>query len=103
MNSGPNRFFDDFAKMMTDAAGAAQGMRREAETMFRSQAERVMNNLDLVKRDDFEAVKEMAAKARDENLMLSEKLAKLEERLEALESSKTKRTPTKKATGTKKS
>ena len=43
MNQGPNRLFDEFAKLMTDAAGAAQGLRREAETAFRSQAERFLD------------------------------------------------------------
>ena len=67
MSDGPNRVFDEFAKLMTDAAGVAQGMRKEAETVFRSQAERMLNGLDLVKRDDFDAVREMAANAREEN------------------------------------
>ncbi|UCE64775.1 MAG: accessory factor UbiK family protein, partial [Nitrospirota bacterium] len=57
MTDGPNRFFDEFAKLMTDAAGVAQAMRREAETVFHAQSERMLNNLDLVKRDDFDAVK----------------------------------------------
>ena len=64
MTNGPNKMFDEFAKLMTDAAGVAQGMRREAETVFKSQAERMMNGLDIVKRDDFDAVREMAANAR---------------------------------------
>lgn len=88
MSDGPNRVFDEFAKLMTDAAGVAQGMRKEAETVFRSQAERMLNGLDLVKRDDFDAVKEMAANARNENDKLTARLSQLEARLEALESGK---------------
>lgn len=66
-SQGPNRVFDEFAKFMTDAAGMAQGARREVETMFKSQAERFLSEMDLVQRDEFEAVKEMASKARMEN------------------------------------
>lgn len=83
MSTGPNRIFDDFAKLMTDAAGAAQGLRQEAETAFRSQAERWLNSMDLVKREEFEAVREMAAKAREENDALSARIAALEEKLAA--------------------
>ena len=66
-NQGPSRLFDEFAKLMTDAAGVAQGARREVEGAMRSQAERFMMQMDLVQRDEFEAVKEMASKARLEN------------------------------------
>jgi BMFP domain-containing protein YqiC len=83
MSTGPNRIFDDFAKLMTDAAGAAQGMRQEVETAFRAQAERFMNSMDLVKREEFEAVREMAVKAREENDALAARIAELEARLEA--------------------
>jgi BMFP domain-containing protein YqiC len=83
MNQGPNRLFDEFAKLMTDAAGAAQGLRREIETAFKSQAERFLNEMDLVKREDFEAVKEMAALARSENEALKARLDALEARIGA--------------------
>lgn len=83
MSTGPNRIFDDFAKLMTDAAGAAQGLRQEAETAFRAQAERFMNTMDLVKREEFEAVREMAVKAREENDALAAKIAELEAKLAA--------------------
>jgi BMFP domain-containing protein YqiC len=73
-----NRFFDDVARLMNDAAGAAQGMRREVETVLRSQAERVMRELDLVRREDFEAVKEMARIAREDNEALKARVAALE-------------------------
>ncbi|PTM92648.1 accessory factor UbiK family protein [Mycoplana dimorpha] len=83
MNTGTNRILDDFAKLMTDAAGAAQGVRKEMETVFRSQAERFINGMDLVKREEFEAVREMAIKAREENDALTQRIAALEERLAA--------------------
>ena len=74
---GPNRMFDEFAKLMTDAAGVAQGARREVETAFKGQAERFMAGMDLVQRDEFEAVKEMASKARMENESLRAELDEL--------------------------
>ncbi len=67
MTQGPNRLMAEFAKLMTDAAGVAQGARREVEGVFQAQAERFMSSMDLVQRDEFEAVKEMASKARLEN------------------------------------
>lgn len=80
-----NRLFDELAKVMTDAAGAAQGVRREVEALVRSQADRVMADMDVVRREEFEAVKEMAEKARVENEALAERIAKLEARLGASE------------------
>lgn len=85
MTQGPNRMFDEFAKLMTDAAGAAQGMKREAETAFRAQAERFMTDMDLVKREDFDAVQEMASRARTENEALKAAMESLEKRIAALE------------------
>ena len=77
MTQTNNRLFDEFAKLMTDAAGAAQGVRREVETMMRAQGEKLVAGMDLVQREEFEAVKEMAAKALDENAELKERIAKL--------------------------
>jgi BMFP domain-containing protein YqiC len=74
---------DEFARLMTDAAGAAQGVRREMETVFRSQGERLINSMDLVQREEFEAVRDMAAKARLENEALKKRLADLEARMGA--------------------
>ncbi|MEP4560581.1 MAG: accessory factor UbiK family protein, partial [Nitratireductor sp.] len=54
MSNGPNRILDDFAKLLTDAAGAAQGVRNEVETAFRAQAERILNSMDVVQREEFE-------------------------------------------------
>lgn len=86
MSQAPNRMFDEFAKLMTDAAGAAQGVKREAETAFRSQAERFMADMDLVKREDFDVVQEMAAKARLENDELKKLIESMDKRIKALES-----------------
>jgi len=63
---------------MNDAAGVAQGVRREFETLFRTQAERILRELDVVKREDFEAVKDMARLAREENEALKTRVAALE-------------------------
>jgi len=73
-----NRFFDEVARLMNDAAGVAQGVRREFETVFRSQAERILRDLDIVQREEFEAVKEMARLAREENETLKARIAALE-------------------------
>ena len=81
MSNGPNRIADEFAKLMTDAAGAAQGVRREVETAFKAQAEKVLNSMDVVQRDEFEAVREMALKARAENNKLALRIADLEAKL----------------------
>lgn len=81
MNQGPNRLFDEFAKLMTDAAGVAQGVRREAETAMRHQAERLFSDMDFVKREEFDVVREMAQKARAENETLSARIAELEAKL----------------------
>ncbi len=81
MSTGPNRILDEFAKLMTDAAGAAQGVRREVETAFKAQAEKVLNTMEVVQRDEFEAVREMALKARAENKKLQARIAELEGKL----------------------
>jgi BMFP domain-containing protein YqiC len=76
-----NRFFDEVARLMNDAAGVASGVRREFDTLFRTQAERILNDLDVVKREEFEAVKEMARLAREENEALKGRIAELEKKL----------------------
>ncbi|MBZ9678449.1 accessory factor UbiK family protein [Mesorhizobium sp. ES1-1] len=81
MSTGPNRILDEFAKLMTDAAGAAQGVRREVETAFKGQAERILNTMDVVQREEFEAAREMAAKARDENGRLAARIDALEAKI----------------------
>ena len=73
-----NRLFDEMARLMNDAAGLAQGVRREFDSVFRAQAERVLRDLDVVHREEFEAVKEMARLAREENEVLKARIAALE-------------------------
>ena len=83
MTQTSNRLLDEFAKLMTEAAGAAQGVTREVQSMVRSQGERVLRDLDVVQREEFEAVKAMAEKARTENAALESRLLKLEALLAA--------------------
>ena len=78
MTQTTNRFFDEVARLMNDAAGVAQGVRREFDTLMRSQAERILRDLDVVKRDEFEAVKEMARLAREEAEALKARIEALE-------------------------
>jgi BMFP domain-containing protein YqiC len=73
---------DELARLMTDAAGLAQGVKREAETVARTQMERLLSTMDVVTREEFEAVRDMAALARDENERLAARIAALEARLE---------------------
>jgi len=75
------KFFDDLSRLMTDAAGLAEGARREAQTFARTQMERMMSGMDVVSREEFEAVKEMAARARDDNEKLIQRVAALEAKL----------------------
>ena len=88
MTQTTGRFFDEIAKLMTDAAGAAQGMRSEFETAARSQAERFFRSMDLPQREEFEAVKAMAIKAREENERLSQRIAALEAAVAGLQGTK---------------
>jgi BMFP domain-containing protein YqiC len=74
----PNRVLDDFARLMTDAAEVAQDVRREAETAVKSQLDRLLATMDVVSREEFEAVKQMAAMAREENEKLSQRVTALE-------------------------
>ena len=78
-----NRFFDDISRLMTDAAGLAEGARREVDTALRSQLERLLSGMDIVTREEFEAVREMAARARDQNEKLEARVAALEAALAA--------------------
>lgn len=84
MTQTSNRFYDQFARLMNDAAGVAQGVRREAGTIVRGQAERVASELDLVKREEFEVVREMARLAREENATLAARIDALEGRIREL-------------------
>ncbi len=84
MTQTSNRFYDGFARLMNDAAGVAQGVRREATNLFRNQAERIVGDMELVRREDFDAVKEMASLAREENIRLQARIDALEARLAAM-------------------
>ena len=84
MTQTSNRLFDELAKMMTDAAGAAQGVQREVETIFRAQGEKFLRDMDVVAREDFEAVRAMAEKARAENERLEARIAALEAEVKRL-------------------
>lgn len=81
MTQTSGRFFDEIARLMNDAAGVAQGVRREFDTLFKTQAERWLRDLDLVKREEFEAVKDMARLAREDNAALKTRVAALEAKL----------------------
>src|SRR5262245_36942413 len=78
MTQTTGRFYDEIARLMNDAAGVAQGVRREFDTLVRTQAERILRDLDVVKREEFEAVKEMARLAREENEALKARIEALE-------------------------
>ena len=82
MTQTTNRFFDEIGRLMNDAAGAAQGVKREIDTVMRTQAEKILRDLDVVKREEFEAVKDMARLAREENEALKARIAALEAKLE---------------------
>jgi BMFP domain-containing protein YqiC len=79
-----NRFFDDLARVAAGAIGTLSGVKSEVETRIREQLERVLAGMDLVSRDEFEAVKAMAAKARSEQEDLQKRVAQLESRLAEL-------------------
>lgn len=81
-----NKILDDMAKVASSAMGVAAGMRSEVEARFREQLERLLTQMDLVPREEFDAVKAVAVKAREEQEALSAQVAALEQRLAALES-----------------
>ncbi len=76
-----SRIFEDFSKLMTDASGFASGVRREIETIVRGQVERLLAAMDVVSRDEHDAVKAMAALARDENERLERRILAIEQKL----------------------
>jgi hypothetical protein len=78
-----NRLLDDLARLATGAVGAAAGVKGEVETLFRERLRRLLDEADLVSREEFEAVKAMAAKARAEQEALAARVAELEARLAA--------------------
>ena len=78
MQQPRSRIFDDLGKLVSDAAGMAQGVRREAETVLKTQAERLLAKMDVVTREEFEAVRDLAVAAREENDSLKLRIAALE-------------------------
>ncbi|HAC56847.1 accessory factor UbiK family protein [Parvibaculum sp.] len=78
MTQTQNRIFDELGRLFTNAAGAAQGVRQEIETVLRGQAERLVADMDLVTREEFEAVRAMAQLAREENEALKARIEALE-------------------------
>jgi len=73
-----NRLFDDLARLMTDAAGAAQGVRREAETVVRAQAERLIRDLDVASREEVDVLRDLVTTLRTQNEALAARVAALE-------------------------
>ncbi len=84
--STPTRFFDELAKVLSGAAGAAQGLRNEIDSLVKSQVERLAADMDLVRREEFDVVKDMASKARQENEALKVRLAELQAEIDKLKS-----------------
>ncbi len=78
MTQTNSRLFDEVARLMSDAAGAANGIKKEIDSVVRGQAEKVLKDLDVVSREEFDAVKAMAQKARAENEALATRIAALE-------------------------
>lgn len=95
-----NKLVDDFARLASGAVGAAHGIKREIDAAVRARFERLLENLDLVGREEFEAVREMAENARVENEALKSRIAKLEKRANA---KSRRRPPAKSSASSKKS
>ncbi len=83
MTQSSNRLFDGLGRLMNDAAGVADNLKREIDAIVRSQAERVLGELDLVKREEFEAARDLAANARAESEKLATRVAALEAQISA--------------------
>lgn len=82
MTQTSNRLFDELARLATDAAGAAQGVRREVETVVKSQIERFIQDMDVATREEVEVLRAMVAVAREENERLAARVAALEAKLD---------------------
>ncbi len=78
-----NRLFDDLARLMTDAAGAAQGVRREAETVVRAQAERLIRDLDVASREEVDVLRDLVTTLRTQNEALAARVTALEAKVAA--------------------
>src|SRR3954470_9403430 len=81
MTQTTNRFFDEVARLMNDAAGVAQGVKREVDTLFKTRADRWLGDLALVEREEFDVVKDMPRLASEESEVLKARIAALEARL----------------------
>lgn len=92
MTQTNNRLMDELAKLVTNAAGAAQGVRTEVDSFMKTQAEKVLNDMDIVSREEFEAVRDMAVKAREENDALLKRIDVLEAALKKPPAKATKKT-----------
>ncbi|MGO4571342.1 accessory factor UbiK family protein [Microvirga sp. 2TAF3] len=88
MTQSSNRLFDELARLATDAAGAAQGVRREMETVVKTQIERFIKDMDVATREEVEVLREMVAAVREENERLEARVAALEAKLGQSEPSK---------------
>lgn len=75
-----NRLFDDFARLVTDATGAAQGIRREVETVVKAQVERLLRDMDVASREEVEMLRDLVAGLRAEKEALATRVAALEAR-----------------------
>lgn len=75
-----NRIFDDFAKLVTDATGAAQGVRREIETAVKAQIERMLRDMDVATREEVEVLRDMVSSLRADNDALRTRVAEIEGR-----------------------
>lgn len=94
-----NKFIDDLSKVASSAMGVVSGLRDEAESVLRARLERILSSMDLVTREEFETVKEMAIKAREENEALHAKIAALEAKAKPAPRARktTKKTPSAKS------
>ena len=81
MTQTTNPVFDQFAKLMTEAAGAATGAKQEMESVMKAQGEKMLRDMNVVTREEFDVVKAMAEKAREENESLEARIVELEEAL----------------------
>jgi BMFP domain-containing protein YqiC len=85
MTQTSNRILDEFARLVTDASGVAQGIRREVETVVKAQLERLLRDMDVASREELEVLRDLASTAREENRRLTARLEALEARLDRLE------------------
>lgn len=85
MASTSNRLLDEFARLVTDATGAAQGVRREVETVVKGQIERLLKDMEIATREDVDVLRDMVLAAREENEQLTLRMAALEARIATLE------------------